>query len=125
MIALLIAFSLASSPVLTPAQDERAHDLMTEIRCMVCEGQPISESNAGLALDMKAKVLELVADGKSDAEVRDWIADRYGESALLRPRAHGNGLILWIAPLLFAAGALFVVLRVFRGDRNVNKSDQD
>ena len=125
MIAVLAAILLASAPALSETEQERANALMDEIRCVVCEGQPISESNAGLAQDMRVKVTELVGEGRSDAEVRDWIADRYGESALLRPRARGAGWFLWVTPLLLAAAALFFVLRLMRVDRNVNRPDPD
>jgi len=126
MIALLLAAALALSQQLSDEEETRAQALMNEIRCVVCEGQPISESNAELAQDMRVVVRELVSEGRTDAEVRDWMADRYGESALLRPRAEsGGGRFLWLAPLAIAAGVMLVLVRVMRFDRNVNKTDPD
>lgn len=113
--ALLSLLLLAAAPVLTPQQEDRANALMTELRCVVCEGQPISESEAGIAQDMRLEVREQVAAGRSDEEIRDWMAERYGEGVLLRPRFSSGGAPLWIAPLVFLFLAGLIVAAILRG----------
>jgi cytochrome c-type biogenesis protein CcmH len=80
-----------------PALEARARDLSAQLRCMVCRNEAIDESNADLARDMRLLVRERLLAGDTDAEVLDFVVDRYGEYALLRPNAEGANLILWIA----------------------------
>ena len=72
-----------------PQQEARAQDLMRELRCVACENEPISQSSAPIAEDMRARVRTLVGEGASDEEVRTWFEDRYGEFVLFRPKAEG------------------------------------
>lgn len=98
-----------------PEQEARAQDLMREIRCVACENEPISNSGSDIAADMRDRVRAMVAEGKSDEEIRDWFAERYGEFVLFRPSAAGpGGALLWGLPfaLLLAGGALIFVMRL-------------
>jgi cytochrome c-type biogenesis protein CcmH len=98
-----------------PAAEARAMTLAREIRCVVCENEPVSNSSAEIAVDMRNAIRARVAEGKTDDEVRAYFASRYGEFVLLRPRLSGATLALWAAPfaLLLLAGA--VVLMRARG----------
>jgi cytochrome c-type biogenesis protein CcmH len=90
-----------------PAAEARAQALDSEIRCVVCENEPISQSTASIAADMRALVRERIAAGDTDAEIRDFFADRYGDFVLLRPRASSLTWPLWAAPLfLLLVGGL-------------------
>ncbi len=120
--ALLSLLLLAAPPALAPQEEDRANALMSELRCVVCEGQPISESEAGIAQDMRLEVREQVAAGRSDDEIRDWMAERYGEGVLLRPRFSSGGAPLWIAPLAFLLLAGLIVAALMRGG---GKSDRE
>ena len=97
-----------------PALEARARQISEELRCLVCQNQSIDASDAQLAKDLRVLVRERIAAGDSDDQVRDFLVDRYGEFVLLRPRAHGVGLLLWVLPaalLLAAAGGLLVAFR--------------
>lgn len=97
-----------------PAQEQRARAISEELRCLVCQNQSIDASDAQLAKDLRIIVRERIAAGDSDAEVRDFLVARYGEFVLLRPRAHGIGLLLWVLPpalLLIAGAGLFIAFR--------------
>lgn len=97
-----------------PALEARARQISEELRCLVCQNQSIDASDAQLAKDLRLLVRERIAAGDSDDAVRDFLVARYGEFVLLRPRAHGVGLILWVLPLallLIAGGGLFMVFR--------------
>ncbi len=109
---LLPIFLLAEEPVLDPRQEARAQTLMREIRCVACENEPISQSATPIAEDMRDRVRQLISNGASDDDVRDWFVDRYGEFVLFRPSGGGlGGFILWGAPFLIVAlGAAAVAM---------------
>jgi cytochrome c-type biogenesis protein CcmH len=85
-----------------PALESRAREVSEGLRCLVCRNENIDESNAGLARDMRLLVRERILEGDSNAEVVDFIVDRYGEYVLLNPTTRGSNLILWLAgPAMF------------------------
>ena len=99
---------------LTPAQQERAEAIYADIRCVVCKNQSIADSDAELAQIMRAIVDQRIAEGDSDAEVRAYLTDRYGEAVLLRPRATAGNLALWAGPLIALAIGGIGVFSLFR-----------
>lgn len=120
VLAILLALvgpALAVDPserLADPALEARARQISEELRCLVCQNQSIDASDAQLAKDLRILVRERIAAGDSDDQVRDFLVDRYGEFVLLKPRAHGVGLLLWALPpalLLVAAGGLFLAFR--------------
>jgi cytochrome c-type biogenesis protein CcmH len=107
-----------------PAQEARAQALAREIRCVVCENEPVALSSAEIAVDMRAAIRERVKAGDSDAQVRRFFAERYGEFVLLRPRMGLDTLALWSAPfllLLIGAAGLFFYLK--RGQNSPAEPD--
>jgi len=91
-----------------PRQEERARELMEELRCLVCQGQSIADSNAELAGDMRSLVRERVAKGEPSAQIRAYLIERYGEWVALRPPVEPLTWPLYAAPvvLLIAGGWL-------------------
>ena len=91
-----------------PAQEARARAISKDLRCVVCQNQSIDDSDAPLARDLRILVREQIAQGKSDAEVRDYVVERYGNFVLLKPPVEADTLLLWGGPfavlLLGAAG---------------------
>ncbi|MEO1642126.1 MAG: cytochrome c-type biogenesis protein [Pseudomonadota bacterium] len=113
--ALLFSVILAlqgTAPLENPEDEARAQDLMREIRCVACENEPVSQSAADIAGDMRVRIRTMVAEGKSDEEVRAWFVERYGEFVLFRPGSDGlTGKLLWGLPfivLLMGAAVLFL-----------------
>lgn len=93
-----------------PAQEARAQSLGREIRCVVCENEPVALSQAEIAVDMRQAIRTRIAAGDSDDQVRAYFASRYGDFVLLRPKFAVETLALWGAPLillLLAGTALF------------------
>ena len=87
---------LAETPLADPDAEARAQSLMREIRCVACENEPVSQSSAAIAEDMRIRIREMVDAGASDKEVRDWFVSRYGEFVLFRPPARDpSGWLLW------------------------------
>ena len=100
-----LAFS-PDEPLADPALEARARALHAELRCMVCQGQSIAASDAGLAQDMRAIVRERIAAGASDDEVTGFLVERYGDYVLLDPPVKPATYALWFGPAaVFVAGA--------------------
>ena len=96
------------------AEEERFRNLVAELRCVMCQNQSLSDSNAQIAHDLRREVLELIRRDMSDEEVKDFLVARYGEFVLYRPRVSANTWLLWFGPgVLLLAGAL-VVVRIVR-----------
>ena len=99
-----------------PAMEAQARELMLELRCLVCQGQSIADSDAEMAGDMRHLVRERMLDGESPDEIRTYLIDRYGEWVTYRPPASSQTLPLYIAPiLLLLAGAWLLRGRFKRG----------
>lgn len=117
-IVLLIGQALALEPeekLEDPALEDRARALSATLRCVVCQNQSIDESNAGIAGDMRRLVRQRLVAGDSDAEVRQYLVDRYGDYVLLRPPVSRQTLILWGAPAALIVLGMLTLLIVARG----------
>jgi cytochrome c-type biogenesis protein CcmH len=95
-------------------QEEQALALMDDIRCVVCQGQPISGSNADLAGDMRRIIREKIAAGESPAQVRAWLVSKYGDWVSFQPQVKAQTLPLWLVPLLALLGGLWLLSRRIR-----------
>ncbi|ULB09419.1 cytochrome c-type biogenesis protein CcmH [Cereibacter azotoformans] len=112
--ALLLAWLLATPALAVqpdeiladPALESRARDISQGLRCLVCRNENIDDSNAELARDLRLLVRERLEAGDTDAEVVDFVVDRYGEYVLLNPTTGGANLILWIAGPVMLMGGL-------------------
>lgn len=99
-------------------QEARAKALMEEIRCLVCQGQSVADSDADMAGDMRHLIRTRIAAGQQPAEIRSWLIERYGQWITYRPPAEPITWPLWIAPLLLIAAGLFLVRkRIRRGNQ--------
>ena len=104
-----ISYSVEPNEVLSdPILEERARDISRDLRCLVCQNESIDDSNASLAKDLRILVRERLVAGDSDDEVLNFIVDRYGEFALLKPRSDGLNLILWLSGPLMLLIALII-----------------
>lgn len=101
-------------PLMDAAQEKTAHSIFRELRCVVCEGQSLAESDATLAVQMRAHVRTLVNEGKSEDEVLAYFRARYGEHILLTPPMERKTALLWLAPLLLLGGGSYAVWRATR-----------
>lgn len=126
VLCLVVAVPMAT-PVLAVQPDEvlddpvlesRARELSKGLRCVVCQNESIDESNADLARELRLVVRERLVVGDSDEQVLDYLVARYGEFVLLKPRADGWNMILWLSgPALFLL-ALGVGVAYVRGRSN-------
>jgi cytochrome c-type biogenesis protein CcmH len=89
-----------------PVLESRAREISKSLRCLVCQGQDIDDSHADLAADIRKLVREKLSAGSSDAEVFDFIRQRYGDYVLMRPPLEIATLVLWLTPVTTLAAGL-------------------
>ena len=99
----------------TPEQETRYRALVNELRCVVCQGQTLSGSNADVAKNMRRKVYEQISAGRTDEEITQYMVERYSDFVLYDPPVKTYTLLLWGGPLLFLLMGLAVAWRVARG----------
>ncbi|MDH4072803.1 MAG: cytochrome c-type biogenesis protein CcmH [Gammaproteobacteria bacterium] len=97
-----------------PDLQARYEAIIEEVRCVQCQNQTIKDSNALIANDLRREIRRLLSEGRTDAEVYDFLVQRYGEFVLYRPRMSGVSLLLWLAPGIFLVIGGIVVARVLR-----------
>ena len=106
-ISLLLTTSFGALAQITDAEIEaRAKEVGRSLRCVVCQNQTIDESDAPLAVDMRKLVRIRLKEGDSNAEVIDYMRERYGDFVLLKPPVQSNTYILWFLPFALLMGAL-------------------
>ena len=101
----LVAMPVFATQVTEDPLERQVLDIAKDLRCTVCQNQPVAESNAELANDMRAIIREQVQAGKSRDEIVAYFVDRYGDYVLMNPPKRGSGAIVWAGPL-----ALIVVV---------------
>ena len=96
-------------------QEAQAQALMEQLRCLVCQGQSIADSDAELAGDMRDLVRRRIAAGEKPSAIRAWLVQRYGSWISYKPTVEPAAWPLWLAPLaLLIAGAVLIRRRVGR-----------
>lgn len=94
------------APSTDPVLEARVNKLSEHLRCLVCQNQSIAESQAELANDLRRQVREMLVAGKSDAEIAQYMVDRYGDFVLYDPPVKGTTALLWGGPLALLVVAL-------------------
>ncbi len=102
-----------------PELQARYDQLIDEFRCLVCQNQPISDSNAGLAVDLRREIHRMISEGASDAQVRSFLVERYGDFVLYRPPFKPTTWLLWAAPFLLVAAGLTIAIVILRRRREM------
>ena len=101
----LQAFAIDKAPAFEdPVQQTRYERLARELRCLTCRSETIADSNAQLAADLRRQLRELMAAGKSDKEIMQYMTDRYGDYVLYKPPVSPRTWLLWGAPALLVLG---------------------
>ncbi len=97
-----------------PVAEKRLQHLSEELRCLVCQNQTIADSNAELAQDLRHEIRGMIAAGKTDKEIIDFMVVRYGDFVLYRPPVKGITLLLWGGPVALMLLGLVVLVRYLR-----------
>ncbi|MDM7457809.1 MAG: cytochrome c-type biogenesis protein CcmH [Paracoccus sp. (in: a-proteobacteria)] len=132
LLSLLLGFLILLSPAHAvqpdevlddPALESRARIISQDLRCPVCQGENIDESNAPISRDLRLFVRERLVAGDSDTEVIDAVADRFGEYVLFEPRRDGINWVLWLSGPLMGLIAILVAWR-FLATRATARQDE-
>jgi cytochrome c-type biogenesis protein CcmH len=104
----------AQAVAANPEIEARMMAVANELRCLVCQNQTIADSHAGLAEDLRQQIREMLAQGKNEQEILDYMTERYGDFVLYRPPFKPTTALLWIGPALLMVGALTALAGVLR-----------
>ena len=126
MIAVFASLLLALAPpderLDDPALEARAVEITNGLRCLVCEGQGVNDSNAGFAEDVRRFVRAEIANGASDAQVREALRIRFGDEIFQRPPFKASTLLLWLGPFIAAIAGAGVFLARTRETASVSEA---
>ncbi len=103
--------------------EDRFKRLIEEIRCVKCQNTSIAGSNADLARDHRTKVYDMLKQGKSDDDIRQWFLTRYGDFVLYRPQVDSRTWLLWALPLVLLPVGLFMLVSQLRRRGEEEKSE--
>jgi cytochrome c-type biogenesis protein CcmH len=117
------AFAVDITTMPNPQLQQRYETLTHELRCMQCMNNSIADSPVGLASDLRRDVKEMLEAGKTDAEIRAYMVQRYGNVILFTPPMSGASAWVWILPALAAVAGLLIGVRIVR--RRAGLVDQD
>lgn len=119
----LAAQAIDPMPFKDRAEEARFQQLTRQLRCLVCQNENLADSNADLARDLRHQVFDLMRQGKSDAEIKQYLVDRYSDFVLYDPPVQGSTLLLWFGPLaILLAGAAVVVVTIRKRSRGTPAS---
>jgi cytochrome c-type biogenesis protein CcmH len=132
---LFFAFSLLSTAVFAsatneaalaedPVAEKRLQALSKELRCLVCQNETIADSNAELAVDLRREIRSMIRDGRSDADILDFMVTRYGDFVLYRPPVKAITLLLWGGPLVLLLVGI-VAMRSYLKRRSIQVAAND
>jgi cytochrome c-type biogenesis protein CcmH len=97
-----------------PVLEARMMRIAAELRCLVCQNQTIADSHAGLAIDLRNQVREMLARGQDDKQIIDYMTARYGDFVLYRPPLKNTTALLWFGPAALLVGGLITLFFVLR-----------
>lgn len=102
------------------SQRQRYQQLTFELRCPKCQNQNLADSNSQISIDLRAEVVRLLKEGKTDSEIKQYMVDRYGDFVLYRPPVKGNTLVLWWGPIIIALFAIIAFIMILIKRSKVN-----
>jgi cytochrome c-type biogenesis protein CcmH len=101
-------------PLADPAQEQEARTLFRALRCAVCEGQSVADSDATLAAEMRAHIRTMVHEGKTPDEILTYFKNSYGDRILMQPPVAARTMLLWLAPLVLLIVGGRLIWRITR-----------
>ena len=109
-----LIFFLLISTNMSIAEENRAINLFKEVRCLVCQGQTIHESNAEMAEDLKEVIREKIDQGQTDGEIKSFLIEKYGNWIIMTPPFNGLTYLLWFVPLIILLFGIYFILSNFK-----------
>jgi cytochrome c-type biogenesis protein CcmH len=102
---------ISEPPLANPLQETEAQQLFHALRCVVCAGESLAESNAALAVQMRAEIRRRIGTGESAPSILNYFQNHYGDAILMRPPVAPRTIPLWLAPLGFLIAGMLLILR--------------
>jgi len=125
LVMMVPAFAASEPLIFTDAEQEARFQQMTlELRCLVCQNQNLADSDAPLAQDLRKEIYNMMQDGRTNDEIKQFLIDRYGDFVLYMPPVKSNTLVLWLMPAILLFGGALVVLIVVR-KRTLSPREQE
>lgn len=126
LLAMILPGVLMASSAMVEFSDEslrvRYQQLIQELRCPKCQNQNLADSNAPISLDLRAQVQELLEQGMSDRQIKDYLSARYSDFILYRPEVNKTTWLLWGAPVLFMLLGAGAAYSLYRKNNHVSRS---
>jgi len=107
----------------TDEQEARFRTLSNELRCPMCQNTSLTGSTGGVAQDLRREIHRMILEGMSNAEIEQFMFERYGDFIFYRPRLTTNTLLLWFGPLIFLLIGAFLGFGIWRRAKQVNIAD--
>lgn len=130
MITLLLAsgslranVTLESFTFATPGEEQRFKDVIEEIRCLVCQNQSLIDSDAELAHDLRAEVYNMMQAGNNDAQIIDFLVERYGDFVLYSPPVKPSTWLIWFGPFVLLLIAIVLLVRSLRRQQRATRAE--
>ena len=107
------AWAIDAAPAFSDPQLQARYEKLThQLRCLVCQNETIADSNATLAGDLRRQLREMIAAGKSDQDILNYMTDRYGDFVLYNPPFEARTVLLWSAPVLLVLAGVIAAFTV-------------
>lgn len=108
----------------TDEQQQRFRNLSDELRCPMCQNTSLTGSTGGVAEDLRREIHRMIIEGMSDAEIEQFMFERYGDFIFYRPRLRAETLFLWFGPLIFLSIGAFIGFGIWRRAKNISVADE-
>jgi cytochrome c-type biogenesis protein CcmH len=108
-----------------PVMQSKYEQLISEIRCLVCQNQSIKDSNVFLAVDLRNEIRRLLENGRSESDIKKFLVDRYGDFVLYQPPLNEKTFLIWFSPLLLLLAGSIIVIKIIRKRMNLQFDDSD
>ena len=102
-----------------PVMQSKYEQLISEIRCLVCQNQSIKDSNVFLAVDLRNEIRRLLENGRSESEIKQFLVDRYGDFVLYQPPLNEKTFLIWFSPLLLLLAGGIIIIKIIRKRMNL------
>lgn len=107
-----------------PALQQRYDKLLHQLRCLVCQNETLAVSQADLAQDLRGEIYHMMANGRTNQEITDYLVARYGDFVLYNPPLQRSTWLLWFGPFLLLIVALYIMIRFIRSRRTAESEPE-
>jgi|TARA_B110000003_G_C16373512_1_gene427489 cytochrome c-type biogenesis protein CcmH len=115
---IIILFSLSNQVVFADNLQQKEINILKNLRCLVCQGQSIADSNSDFAQTIKLVIRDLINQNKDDQEIYNFLNSKYGQWILYKPKFNLNNFLLWFFPYFILLIGVFLIFKVLKKREN-------